>query len=166
MPLLVLVTGMPASGKTTLARQLGAELGLPVLEKDGFKEELYDALGAGDVEWSQRLGGATYRLLAYAARQLLEAGQPAIIEANFFRGSEPLFSDLPPHQLVQLHCIAPLEVLLDRYGARTGRHPGHLDQMRVVELRDRHASGANGPLELAGELIEIDTGSETPVDVG
>ncbi len=163
-PLLVLVTGMPASGKTTLARLLGAELGLPVIEKDAVKEELFDALGVGDVAWSQRLGSATYPLIVLFGRRLLEAGQSALVEANFFRGSESLFADLPPHRLVQVHCTAPLDVLLERYAARSGtRHPGHHDGQRIGELRARHASGLNGPLELDGELIEMDTAA--PVDI-
>jgi chloramphenicol 3-O-phosphotransferase len=93
---------------------------------------------------------------------LLDAGQPLIAEANFFRGSERLFDGLPPHRLVQVHCHAPLEVLVERYAARIGhRHPGHLDGDRVAELHARHESGLNGPLQLPGELIELDTTAGT-----
>jgi adenylate kinase family enzyme len=34
VPLLVVVTGPPASGKSTLARQLASSLGVPFLSKD------------------------------------------------------------------------------------------------------------------------------------
>jgi predicted kinase len=41
----VLVVGWPASGKSTLAAALAAELDLPLLAKDEVKEALMDGLG-------------------------------------------------------------------------------------------------------------------------
>ena len=55
----MLVGGWPASGKTTLARGLAAELGTSYLSKDEVKEALMDALGTpATVEESRRLGMA------------------------------------------------------------------------------------------------------------
>jgi glucokinase len=162
-PLLVVVHGMPATGKTTLARELSAELAFPLVTKDDIKEELYDALGVGDVEWSQRLGKASYALILAFCRQLLVAGQSVIAEANFFAGvDEARFAELPAHRLVQVHCTAPLEVLLTRYEDRSDRHPGHLDRDRPGELRQRFEEGTHDPLALAGGLIDVET--TRPVD--
>jgi hypothetical protein len=97
-------------------------------------------------------------------RRLLAAGQPLVAEANFFHGDqEREFVALPRHRAVQIHCHAPLDVLLERYRSRPARHPGHLDAIRADELVERYESGRNGPLDLDGELIELDT--TRPVDV-
>ena len=42
---IVLVSGAPGSGKTTLAHPLAEQLGLPLFAKDTIKEALHDNLG-------------------------------------------------------------------------------------------------------------------------
>jgi predicted kinase len=161
-PLLVVVTGMPSAGKTTVADDLAGRLQLPLLAKDAIKESLYETLGAGDVAASERLGRAAYALLFAQARILLANGVSLILEANFFRDQEPEFAALPPHRLLQLHCEAPLPVLLARY-ARRSRHAGHHDAEKIKELPGRFESGVHGPLRLDGELVRLDT--TQPVDL-
>lgn len=161
-PLLVVVTGMPAAGKTTIAETLSRVLGLPLISRDRIKERLYDTLGVGDAEWSGRLGAAAFALLFDSAKVLIQSGHPVVLEANFFRGTEREFSELPPHRVVQIHCAAPLEVLIERYADRP-RHRGHHDAEKVKQLPARFQSGAHEPLELPGDLIEVDTSH--PVDL-
>lgn len=163
LPLLVVVTGMPSSGKTTVAEALASQLRWPLIAKDAIKESLYESLGADDVAASGRLGGAAYGLIFALADGMLAAGVSIVVEANFFRGQEPEFERLPPHRLVQLHCEAPLDVLLDRY-ARRSRHPGHHDAEKIDELPVRFASGAHSPLSLEGELVQLDTTKPLELD--
>lgn len=162
LPLLVIVTGMPSSGKTTVAEGLARRLGLPLIAKDTIKESLYGSVGAVDVVASAALGDAAYALIFALAGAMLESGVSLIVEANFFRSQAPQFAALPEHRLVQIHCHAPLEVVLQRYAARE-RHAGHHDAEKIRELPGRFASGAHDPLELAGQLIEVDT--TRPVDL-
>jgi predicted kinase len=156
LPLLIVVTGMPSSGKTTVGDGLASQLRLPLIAKDEIKESLYDSLGAGDVKSSALLGSAAYALIFALARTLLDSGVSVIVEANFFRDQEQEFATLPEHRLVQLHCEAPLAVLLERYASRS-RHAGHHDAEKIRELPARFESGAHDALKLPGDVIELDT---------
>lgn len=162
LPLLIVVTGMPSSGKTTVAEGLASQLRLPLITKDEIKESLYDSLGAGGVNSSALLGGAAYALIFALARTLLGSGVSVIVEANFFRDQEQEFATLPEHRLVQLHCEAPLAILLERYANRP-RHAGHHDSEKIGELPPRFERGAHDALKLPGDLIELDT--TEPVDL-
>jgi predicted kinase len=61
----VLVSGAPGAGKTTVAVPLAAALGLPLLSKDQIKETIFDALDFtdGDLEASRRASAAAMQLL-------------------------------------------------------------------------------------------------------
>jgi predicted kinase len=159
-PLLVVVHGPPAAGKTTIAREIAERLRLPLIAKDTIKEALFDGLGAGDLAWSQRLGVGTYLAMVALLEDSVAAGASVVVEANFVRGSE-IESRLAalPARLVQVHCSAPLEVLLERYRNRR-RHPGHVDAERIEALRDAVESGRHEPLDLPGETIHLDTSQE------
>jgi predicted kinase len=132
-----------------------------VIEKDALKEALYDTIAVGEVEWSRRLGTAAYAVVFAVADAVLRSGGSLVAEANFFRGAhEERFARLPAHRLVQVHCHAPLDVVLDRYTTRSGtRHPGHLDGDRAAELRARFETDLNDPLDVPGELVRLDTAS-------
>jgi predicted kinase len=159
---IVVVTGPPAGGKSTIAEILGQELHVPLLAKDPVKELLFDELGTGDVAWSQRLGRAVYPLLLHLLELELRAGRSCIVEANFDHdaaGRElgALQRRVPFHAL-QLVCTAEPEVLVARYAARAGtRHPGHVDGERVDQVRAAIDAGRWRSLDLDGESVEIDT---------
>lgn len=161
-PLLVVVTGPPAAGKTTIARALAARLRLPLIAKDTIKEALFDGLGSGDLEWSQRLGTGTYLAMLAVAEESVTAGASLVLEANFVRGGESRLAALPA-RFVQIHCSAPLEVLLARYAGRE-RHPGHVDAERIEGLRDAVETGRHDPLDLPGELVRLDTSGHVEIE--
>jgi hypothetical protein len=78
------------------------------------------------------------------------------LRPNFFRDQGAEFAALPPHRSIQLHCEAPLPILLERYAKRS-RHAGHHDAEKIKELPLRFESRVHSPLRLEGELIQLDT---------
>ncbi|MGF0032922.1 AAA family ATPase [Bariatricus sp. SGI.154] len=79
----ILITGIPASGKSTMAEFLANHLNLPVISKDNIKELMYDVIGFRSREEKVRLGIASMDIMYYMAEQLMKRQQPFILENNF-----------------------------------------------------------------------------------
>ena len=78
----VIVSGPPASGKSTLAPILALRLALPLLAKDTIKDALMTSLGVANVEDPRRLGRASFAVL-YALAEASSVG--AVLESVFSR---------------------------------------------------------------------------------
>ena len=167
LPSLVIVSGPPASGKTSLARPLARNLGMPLFAKDATKERIADTLGPETMQISGRIGHAAMLLLYDTARELLEAGQSVLLEAFFHHGkAEP---DLAPlitiADAVLVHCTADNDILLQRYAERIGvpeRHTIHGDAHRIDDMRAYIEQGVTDPLDLPIPRLMIDTTNSFP----
>lgn len=162
LPMLVIVSGSPAAGKTTLATSLANDLSLPLFARDNFKEVLMDAMGAPDRARSSELGRASFALLCEVVGRLLDASAGAVIESNFHRGrSEPDLAPLVSRaKTVLLHCeTSPAEIerrYVERF-ARGERHPGHHDLDALPALLTNLEQGVYEPLQLDIPTLRIDT---------
>lgn len=152
---LLIVTGLPATGKTTLARMLARRWSAPLLAKDVLKEPLLDVLGAADAAASRRLSDASFAILFALMRELAAAGVSAVLEGNF-RPSEhalPLLEAAPAAACAQILCRADEPERFRRLRARAAdltRHAGHRD----ADLALGAASGS-GFLEIPGDRFSF-----------
>ena len=166
-PTLILVSGAPGTGKTTVARELSNGLGIAMVSKDAIKESLFDSLGSSDREWSRRLGRASMGLLFDFVEAQLSAGCSVIAESNFYphpyEDEREIRRCRDKHGALvfEVHCAGAPEVVLSRYRQRQGsdeRHPGHvMESADYEELEARLRGGFFHPMEMGGGLTRVDT---------
>jgi aminoglycoside phosphotransferase family enzyme/predicted kinase len=94
-PVLVLTMGLPASGKTTLARNLAARLALVHLSSDIVRKSL---VGMRPVEhaadayeqglYTRRMSQRTYSMLRRMAARWLRRGQSVVVDATYGKPAE------------------------------------------------------------------------------
>jgi predicted kinase len=156
---LIVVSGAPGTGKSTIARELGTGLRLCVLSLDPVKEALADVLGLGDEDWSNRVGDAAAEVVFRLA-----ADFPDAVAEGWWRGArrDRAVAEFAGAAEVFCHCEPSLaaERSLARRG--TGRHPIHRDMINPAEAGSAaHIASLAAkvtPLRLGGPLIEVDTG--------
>ena len=157
--LFVVVSGPPASGKSTLGSALAVELGLPLVAKDTIKDALMSVLPVSDVEASRQLGGAAVAAMLAVAR---EAPQGAVLESNFYRSVAVEELHGLPGTVVEVFCRCDRGVATTRYRTRAGtRHGGHFDSIRTdEELWNEEIAE---PVAGGWAVLEVDT--NCPIDI-
>jgi glucokinase len=138
MKRVVLVNGVPASGKSTVARAIAEAKGWPLLTLDTVKEALFVHLGTGDRDHNRLLGKASYQAI-FAIVGDFPDGATAVVDAWFgFQPVEVLndhFARAGVGKVAEVWCHAPAEIIGERYRSRLGqRHAGHLGESYIPEL--------------------------------
>ena len=136
MPKLIIVCGLPGSGKTTLAKALSKKLGIACLCKDDIKEKLYESMNLSTLEDSKRIGKPAVDIMLYLAEQQLASGVDVIIESPFnFPEDYPLFEDWKEKYNLDLYsiiCSTSFSERRKRFLTRK-RHEAHHDTQRVSD---------------------------------
>jgi aminoglycoside phosphotransferase family enzyme/predicted kinase len=163
---LVLVGGLPGTGKTALAGALAGRLGFTVLSSDRIRKELAGVpaerrcaapwqAGIYTPGWTER----TYQELLRRTGRLLARGESVIADASWqspdHRAAAAALASTAQAGLVALRCAAPADVAHRRLAARTG---GASDADAAV-AQQMAAIQAPWP-----EAVTIDTGCPAPGD--
>ncbi len=163
---LIIITGLPGTGKTSLGKKIADQYKLPFITRDAIKERLFDVLGWSDRAWSKKLGQVSYVLMDFMIEAILSTGRSLIVESNFKpEYDNAKFKDWQVeyhYQIIQLVLSSQGEILLKRFKKRVAsgeRHPGHVDQVNYTnaEFKALLLSGLSEPLDISGEVIKIDT---------
>lgn len=160
MKKLIIISGLPGAGKTTLAAELSRRTGLFCIHKDTIKENLFTTLCYSGEEESKNLGRVSMELLFTLTKEQLERGVSIIIEAPFYFEDEypriDAWSERFGYKIYTIICAIDHEERLRRKANRL-RHVAHY----------AGESGTAGAyLKIPGERLEIKTDQELGTLVG
>lgn len=134
MSKLIIIAGLPGTGKTTVSNELSKRLGFFCLHKDSVKESFYDSMKMSSLEESKRLGYPSVKMILDLAEENIARGVDIILESPFhmtdvgivFAGWRERYKISILSAIMQLD----EEERKKRFLARE-RHRSHYDQKRT-----------------------------------
>ena len=129
---LILMAGLPASGKSSFASYASKELSIPVIAKDDIKEKLFDAIGFKSYSEKTKLDIAAANIMMFLASKMLEVGESVILDNNFEdRNIENLKAVIEkyPCNVITVRFDCDMKEAYRRYVLRDkdpSRHIGHV----------------------------------------
>ncbi len=169
-----MITGLPATGKSSFARRLAAHTGIPAFSKDVIKEIAFGILPADSRETSRTTGILSEEILLELADHFVQQSRPVIIESTFRPQFISRWLDRMRDSNVPLVCImlkADRETLVKRFEERN-RNAGHADAVYAAVLRsepeivwDAHASRyiEYDTTTISDDLLEILAGTVSAI---
>jgi predicted kinase len=162
LPTLVVVSGPPGSGKTTLADQLARALGCPVISRDEIKEGMAHATTGFTPAPGDELTLRTLPVFFGVLELLLRAGVTVVAEAAFqdrvWRPRLEPLRGLARFRVV--HCTVAAEVAVQRTVQRSQDDPArraHADPGPQDAPEHARARGVFDRVSMDAPWIEVDT---------
>ncbi len=183
--MLIIIAGMPASGKTTVATRLSESLGFPILEKDAIKEALFDTIGFNNYAEKRQLDVAATAVLLSCCDSLLKTKKTLIVVNNFRADAVDSVKELiQKHNTscVTLFFKGDSDVFYKRYVDRDIRHERHLGHvlqhrfppiegdshdytMTREEFAEKFEKLGMDKFDIGGTRIEIDATNPDKINV-
>jgi|SRR6185437_301914 len=167
-PLLIVVAGRPASGKTSLAHLLAKEIKCPLLSRDEFKEGYLNTARLNDQQLDEDVNRDIYEAFFETIDLLISKNISIIAEAAFqHKLWEPKLTKLLNKSEIRIIvCKVSVELAKERFYKRI------LDQ---PERKKFHGEGTNKNLSLLSEdhdtihlpvpTLEVDTTNNYNPDI-
>lgn len=175
-PLLVAMTGLSGTGKSSVARRLARALGTRLYASDVVRKELAGIDGPAPAAWGEGVYGrewteATYDRLFALAEAALGEGTPVILDATFLdsesRDEAAALAERAGVRFALVEAICDEAVVAERLAARAARCDSPSDATMETHRRQRAAQAANPPLVPGGVLaLQVDTSGDGPLDLG
>jgi hypothetical protein len=154
----VVVSGLPAAGKSTVGAGLAAASSLPLFDKDQMLEQLFDKRCPSIAAERRSLSQRADRQLESAVRE----SKGAIVVSWWRHPASPADSGTPTSWLeglagvVEVYCESTPEAAARRFLGRI-RHPGHMDDRWSYEdlLTQFSEAAQRGPLTI-GPVVAVD----------
>ena len=144
---MIIVTGIPGSGKMTLAKRLMQDVGVRGVAQDAVKEFLADHLGGTYTDQqSSALGRVTRRAVLELGIEFDKLGEQIIIESALQTSAAEKILQHSSHQpILQIYVTCGLTEVKRRFYARRrsgNRHSVHTDdlydKLTEHEIRDKY----------------------------
>lgn len=165
-PLLIVVTGRPASGKTTLAHVLAKEIKCPLLSRDELKEGYLNTIELHHNELSDVVNRDIYETFFQAIELLISKGISIIIEAAFqHKLWEPGLSHyLNKAEVRIIICTINHDIAKSRFINRVINDPGrekyHGEKLVGISRETASLIEQYETLEMPAPTLQVDTTNE------
>ena len=182
---IIIIAGMPASGKSTVAAKISKAFGYPILEKDAIKEELFDTIGFTNYAEKRRHDVAATAVLLRCTDALLQGGSSFICVNNFRPEVQNQLQEiLNKHQCrcVTVFFGGNADEFYKRYVERDQKHLRHLGHvlqdhyppregdsldytMTRQEFAEKFEQLGMADFRIDGPRIEVDATDPAQIDV-